>query len=182
MGETKARRETTRMQLGIMLKVQDPPAGGHFAVVCAEAIEAAVAADRAGLDACFVQEHHFSPDDYLPAPLVLCAAIAARTERIRVGTLIMQLPLYHPLRVAEDGAVIDNLSGGRLILACGLGLVPREFAPFEIDVKRAVSRYEEGLEIIRRAWTEERFSFAGKRFAFEDVSVRPRPVQQPHPP
>jgi alkanesulfonate monooxygenase SsuD/methylene tetrahydromethanopterin reductase-like flavin-dependent oxidoreductase (luciferase family) len=109
-------------------------------------------------------------------------AIAARTQRIQVNTGIMVLPVWHPLRVAEDVAVLDVISGGRTGLGVGLGLVEREYEQFGIDIKHAVGLLAEEIEILKRAWTEDRFSFHGRHFDFADVSLQPKPIQKPRPP
>ena len=130
----------------------------------------------------FVPEHHQMPDGYLPAPLTFLAALAARTQRAELGTGIMQLPLFHPLQIAEQGAVIDNLSKGRFILGAGLGLIEKEFAAFEIPLSEAASRFTESVEILKRAWAGETFSHQGRHFQFTDVTITPRPVRRPRPP
>lgn len=122
----------------------------------AEALEEVAEADRLGFDTVWMSEHHFSGDGFLPSPLVMAAAIAARTRRIRIGTSIMVLPLHHPLRVAEDAAVVDLISGGRLILGVAAGYTEAEFAGFGIDRKQRASRLEEGVDIIRQAHTAGR--------------------------
>src|SRR5258707_2642879 len=109
-------------------------------------------------------------------------AIAARTSRIRVGTGIAILHLYHRSRLGEDCAVIDIISKGRLILGVGLGYQEGDFAAFGLKVSDRVSLFEEGIEILRRAWTEEKVYFVGKRHTLQNVAVTPKPVQKPHPP
>jgi alkanesulfonate monooxygenase SsuD/methylene tetrahydromethanopterin reductase-like flavin-dependent oxidoreductase (luciferase family) len=118
----------------------------------------------------------------LPSPLPLAAALAARTSTIRLGTGIAILPLYHPIRLAEDCAVIDIISKGRLILGVGQGYQEGDFAAFGLKVSDRVSLFEESIEILRRAWTEEKVYFVGKRYTLQNVMVTPKPVQKPHPP
>lgn len=170
------------MKFGIVLNTEDPPAGAHIDRVIDEACVEAQVAEECGFDGCFAVENHQMPNGMIPSPLILAAAVAARTKRIRVGTDIVILPLYHPVRVAEDGAVIDNLSKGRFILGVASGFLRSDFAAFGVPFSRRVSLFEEGVEIIRRAWTEERFSFVGKRFDLKNLSIMPRPMQKPHPP
>jgi probable F420-dependent oxidoreductase len=147
-------------------------------------------AERVGFDGVFFGQHHQAVripgrqvfQDRIVGNLLLCAAVAARTERVDIGTAIHILPLSHPIQVAEDTAAIDIISGGRLILGVGIGYQPRDFEAFGIPMAQRVSRFEESLEILRRAWTEDNFSFVGKRFTLRNVSITPKPMQKPHPP
>ncbi len=147
-----------------------------------EILREAELAESVGFDSVFVPEHHMMPDGYLPAPQVLLGAIASRTSRIRLGTSILQLPEWHPINVAEAWSVLENLSSGRTILGVGLGLVESEFRLFGREVKDGSQLFEEQIEIIRRAWTQPSFSFQGRFYQFENVSITPRVIQQPHPP
>jgi probable F420-dependent oxidoreductase len=144
--------------------------------------EAVLHAEAQGFDGCLFGEHHGSPANDRPQLLILLAALAARTKRIRLGTSILLSPLYDPVQVAESAAMVDQISRGRLILGLGLGYQRQDFQHFGIPFSHRVSRFEEGIEVIRRAWTEERLSFEGKRYRYQDISVHPRPYQQPHPP
>jgi probable F420-dependent oxidoreductase len=110
------------------------------------------------------------------------AAIASRTQRLRLGTGVLLLPLYHPLALAEEGAMVDMISGGRLILGLGAGYAPEEFSAFGISIKERGSRLEEGASLLRRLWTEEHVSHEGRHYRVVDVTLGPRPVQQPRPP
>jgi alkanesulfonate monooxygenase SsuD/methylene tetrahydromethanopterin reductase-like flavin-dependent oxidoreductase (luciferase family) len=133
-------------------------------------------------DGIFVSEHHFYEDGYLPAAQVLLAAIATRTERVTIGTNLIQLPLHHPVRLAEEALVLDILSGGRLQLGLGMGYYGQEFEGLGVDVKHRPSRTEEGLAIIRAAFSGEPFSFEGKRFAMSEIHVMPPPIRPGGPP
>jgi probable F420-dependent oxidoreductase len=117
-----------------------------------------------------------------PQLLVLLAALAARTRSIRLGTSILLSPLVHPVQLAESASMVDVISKGRLVLGLGLGYQPQDFRQFGVPFRERVSRFEEGIEVLRRAWTEERFSHAGRHFELDDVAIHPRPVQRPHPP
>lgn len=139
-------------------------------------------AEELGFDYFWLSEHHFVPEGHSPAPLTLAAAVAARTERIRLGTCVYLLPLHHPLQVAEEVATLDIVSGGRFELGVGLGYRPHEFAAFGIDRGARASRMDESCEILRRAWTQDGWSFEGRHFCLDDVSIHPRPLQDPHPP
>ena len=145
-------------------------------------LDQAALADRLGFDHVWFTEHHFLEDGYLPAFQPLAGAIAARTERIRISTDIALLPLYHPIRLAEELAVLDHISHGRIELGIGMGYVPDEFAAFGVPLKNRVSMTEEGIDILRGAWGDGAFSYSGKRYRFDDVDVHPKPVQPGGPP
>ena len=139
-------------------------------------------AEELGFDTVWLPEHHFSPDDgYDPNPLTVAAAIAARTERIKIGTWLLLLPLHNALEVAEQAALVDIISGGRLQLGLGLGYRKEEFDAFGIARRARAGRMEEGLEVIRRALGNEQFSFKGRHYNIENGSVYPKPIQQPLP-
>ena len=153
----------------------------------AEAFEAAFdlvdAAERWGLDAIWLAELHFSPArSVLSAPLALAAAIAARTRRIKIGTAVQVIPLCHPLQLAEEVATIDHISHGRLIFGVGRSGFARTYAHYGVPYAESRERFAETLEIVKRAWTQESFSFEGEHFQFHDVCVVPKPYQSPHPP
>src|SRR5260370_9539085 len=120
--------------------------------IYAQALELAERADRLGLDSVWVSEHHFVDDGYLPALLPLCAAIAGRTERVEIGTGVVLTPLHDPLRLAEDAAVTDLISGGRLILGIGLGWRAEEFEAFGVPLAERVPRTLASIDTMRRAW------------------------------
>lgn len=160
------------------------PAGSPFTLqdVYAQTFEQLTLLDRLGLDLVWFSEHHFVEDGYLPNFVPVAGAAAAVTERMRISTDIALVPFAHPLRLAEDLAVLDNISGGRMEFGAGLGYAPHEFRAFGIPVSRRVSLTEETLDILRLAWSGERFSYDGKRYRFDDVTVTPRPVQPGGPP
>lgn len=142
--------------------------------------EQAAWAERYGWDSVVVGEHH-SLDEYLPNPLMAAMYIAARTNRIRVGSYIALAPLYNPIRLAEDAAMLDLFSGGRLFLALGAGYQPLDFSVFGIPLSQRVSRLEECVEILRRAFSGERFSYEGRRYVVRDFALEPKPLQKPRP-
>ncbi len=146
-----------------------------------ETIRECERAEAAGFDSVWLGEHHNNPVLY-PAPLLGLAAIAARTSRVSLGTGVLLLPLYHPMCVAEEGAMVDMISGGRLILGVGVGYAPEEFAAFGLSVKQRGSRMDEGAALLRRLWTETNVTHQGRYYRVEDATVGPRPVQQPAPP
>ncbi len=145
-------------------------------------VDLCVEAEELGFDTIWLTEHHFVEDGYSPSMLPLAAAIAARTKRIRIGTFVLLMPLHNPLQVAEDAATIDVLSNGRFDLGLGQGYVPREFAGFNIPREERSRRLREGVEILRRVFTEDNVTFEGKSYAVRDVTLYPKPVQRPHPP
>jgi alkanesulfonate monooxygenase SsuD/methylene tetrahydromethanopterin reductase-like flavin-dependent oxidoreductase (luciferase family) len=139
-------------------------------------------AESLGFDTVWLPEHHFSPrDGYNPSPLVTAAAIAARTSTIKIGTWLVLLPLGHAVRVAEDTAVLDNLSDGRFLLGAGLGYRKEEFEAYGVTRESRGRRMEEGLQILRRALDGERFSFSGRYYDIENLEIFPKPIQHPYP-
>ena len=158
--------------------------GGEMTMtdVYAATIEQAVLADQLGFDHIWFTEHHFLEDGYLPAFQPLAGAIAARTKQIRISNDIALLPLYHPIRLAEELAVLDQISNGRMEFGIGMGYVPKEFDAFGVPLRNRVSMTDEAIEILRLAWGEEPFSFRGKRYNLSDIDVHPKPVQPGGPP
>ncbi|HTQ33724.1 MAG TPA: LLM class flavin-dependent oxidoreductase [Stellaceae bacterium] len=140
------------------------------------------AAEEWGLDVVWLAEIHMNPTrSLLSAPLTVAAAIAARTHRIKIGTAVQILPLGHPLRLAEETATIDQISNGRLIFGVGRSAFPRAYNAYGISYEESPQRFAESLDIIKKAWTEESASYQGRWHSFEDFTLVPRPVQQPHP-
>ena len=150
--------------------------------VYAATIEQAVLADELGFDHVWFTEHHFLEDGYLPAFQPLAGAIAARTKQIRISNDIALLPLYHPIRLAEELAVLDQISNGRMEFGIGMGYVPKEFDAFGVPLRNRVSMTDEAIEILRLAWGEGPFSFKGKRYNLSNIDVHPKPVQPGGPP
>lgn len=138
-------------------------------------------ADQMGFDSAWLTEHHFLNDGYCPSSLVTGAAIAARTKKIRIGTGVLLMPLHDPVRIAEDAAVVDLISGGRLILGLGLGYRPEEFAGFGRSLKERKGRMEESIEILNKSWMDGPFDHNGKYYKLENINVTPKPVQRPIP-
>ena len=132
--------------------------------------------DANGIGMAVISEHHGVEDGYLPSPLVLAAAIASRTTKMSISISALLVPLHDPLRLAEDIAVLDLLSGGRVVIIAGLGYRHEEFEMFGIDKARRGRRLDENLTVMKQAWTGEPFEYAGRT-----VRVTPRPMTQPHP-
>ncbi len=171
------------MRFGLTTDFRNPPGSGKSsAQVYAEIIEAMVFAESIGFDAAYIFEHHFTGDDYVSSPLIAATAIAAKTRRLRVGPDIAILPLYSPVRAAEDGAVLDVISNGRLDFGVGLGYRSEEYAGHGIDINHKGSLANEALQIIRRLWQGETVNFHGKHFNVEGARLSPQPVQKPNPP
>ena len=137
--------------------------------------------DRLGYDGVGFNEHHTSPYGLMNSPNLLAAAAAQRTKRLKLLIYGNLLPLHDPLRLAEELAMLDCLSNGRLISGFARG-IPREYNVYNVPLTESRARFEEAWEIIRRAWTEEVFSYDGQFWSYKDVAIWPRPVQQPHPP
>jgi alkanesulfonate monooxygenase SsuD/methylene tetrahydromethanopterin reductase-like flavin-dependent oxidoreductase (luciferase family) len=145
-------------------------------------LEESVIAEELGFDAVWASEHHFAEDAWNPSPFTFLAAVAAQTRRVRVGPYVLLLPLHNPVRVAEDVAVLDNISRGRVDLPVGVGSAPEEFRSFGIPFNERLGRTFEGLRVIERCFAGEAFSHTGKYYEFPDVRMTTRPVQQPGPP
>lgn len=138
--------------------------------------------EQTGYDAVWLAEHHFSTYSVCPSIHIMGAHIAARTERLRIGTGVSLAPFYHPLRLAEEVALLDVLSDGRVNWGAGRGFDPTEFRAFDVDFAESHPRLREGVEVVLKAWGEERLTHHGNFHHFEDVEVLPKPVQTPHPP
>jgi probable F420-dependent oxidoreductase len=145
-------------------------------------LAAAREAEELGYDGLHVVEHHFQPDGYLPSPLMALAAAAGVTEHVRLATNILLVPLYNPVKLAEDIAVLDNLCDGRLAVGVSPGYVSEEFAGLMVPYPERFRRLEEALDLMQAAWSQETFSFDGEFFTVPETRLSPRPVQQPHPP
>lgn len=137
--------------------------------------------DQAGFDSVWITEHHFVEDGYLAASMPMLAAIAARTRKVKIGSYVILVPFYNPLRLAEDTALIDVISKGRLRLGLGIAYRLEEFDVFQVPRNERLGRTLETVEILKRAWTGERFSFEGKHFKISNALVRPQPISSPYP-
>jgi len=171
------------LRFGVCYDFRNPPDSGVTdRALYAEVLEQVRWLDEIGADLVWFTEHHFVDDGYLPSWTPVAGAMAAVTDRVRFGTDICLLPFNHPVRLAEDLAVLDNLSGGRVELGVGMGYAPHEFRGFGLPVSRRVSLMDEGIEVLQRCFTGERFSYRGKRYQLEDVVITPGYVQEGGPP
>jgi probable F420-dependent oxidoreductase len=170
------------VKFGLMWPLRNPPGSGRaLADIYADSLEEIVAAEQLGFHSAWLTEHHFCEDEYLPAVMPALAAVAARTTTIRLGPYVLLLPLYNPVRLAEDAAVVDVISNGRLDLAMGVGYREEEFAGVGVDRRKRGRRHDEATQIMLRAWEDGPLSFDGEVFQVEGVEVTPKPIQRPVP-
>lgn len=155
-----------------------PIEGGHF---YRDAMEEVVRAEELGFDSVWMEEHHSVTDHYWPSPLPVLAGFATRTTRMRLGTDILVAPFYHPVRLAEDAAMLDVMSGGRFVLGIAIGYKPDEFALYGAALEKRGARFEEQLAVMKALWTQDRVAFHGTYYTV-DGRLEPRPVTRPHPP
>ncbi len=168
------------MNFGLWYDFRNPEAWRRpFDAFYADTLAQIERAENLGFDSIWLTEHHFCDDGYTPSPLVLAAAIGARTERMRIGTNLMLLPLHDPVRLAEDAATLSLTTNGRFDLGLGIGYRQLEFDQFGKKLSNRPSMMEEGVEIIRRGWTGEPVNFSGKRYNVGDLAITPAPVVPP---
>jgi alkanesulfonate monooxygenase SsuD/methylene tetrahydromethanopterin reductase-like flavin-dependent oxidoreductase (luciferase family) len=149
----------------------------------AEAFAQIDAAEHWGLDVMWLAELHFDPQrSLLSAPLSIASAVAARTSRIRIGIAVQVLPLCHPLRIAEEGATVDQISGGRLIFGVGRSGLPRTYEDYGISYAESRDRFVEVLDIVEQAWSQPAVCYEGQYYSFKNIAVAPSPLQKPLPP
>ncbi|HEY5543478.1 MAG TPA: LLM class flavin-dependent oxidoreductase [Candidatus Binatia bacterium] len=146
-----------------------------------ELLEQILLTERLGFDDAWFAEHHHSDYGMLASPNLIIATLAPRTQHLRFGNLVNVLPLYDPMRLAEECGMLDILTGGRLNVGLGRG-VPRDDLKHGLDRDTAQARFEEGIEILMRSWTGETFTYSGKAWSYIDIICRPQPLQKPHPP
>jgi probable F420-dependent oxidoreductase len=171
-----------RIGIGLFTGQIPPGSARTFAREYRETVELVRLAEALGFDSAWVSEHHGSSDGYFPSLLVVLAAFAEATSRIRLGTGVVLTPLHDPLRLAEDAATVDQLSDGRLTLGLGSAWRREEFRMLGVPFSERKARTIETIEILRRAWTGERFSFEGEIFGYDRVRVTPPPAQPHGPP
>jgi probable F420-dependent oxidoreductase len=162
-----------RLKIGFI-----PIEGGHY---YKEALEEVARAEELGFDSVWMEEHHSVADHYWPSPLTVLAGFATRTSKVMLGTDIAVAAFHHPVRLAEDVAMLDVMSGGRITLGIAIGYKPDEFALYGVELARRGARFEEQLAIMKGLWTQGSVSFKGTYYTVEG-RLEPRPVTKPHPP
>jgi probable F420-dependent oxidoreductase len=163
----------TRLKIGFI-----PSEGGHF---WREALDEVTRAEELGFDSVWMEEHHSVTNHYWPSPLTVLAGFATRTSRMTLGTDILVAPFYHPVRLAEDVAMLDVISGGRFTLGVAIGYKPDEFALYGTALEKRGARFEEQLRIMTRLWAGERVEHRGTYYTV-DGRLEPPPLTKPHPP
>jgi alkanesulfonate monooxygenase SsuD/methylene tetrahydromethanopterin reductase-like flavin-dependent oxidoreductase (luciferase family) len=171
------------MKVGLFSELQCPP-DKSVPQAYDDLVEEAVIADQSGFGTYWLAELHFVRDfSVMAAPQLVAATMAAKTRRLRLGIAVFLLPVHHPLRLAEEAATLDILSDGRLDFGAGRGHpFTRVYEGFEVPASESRQRFDECLEIVRRAWTEPRLTYRGKFNSFDDFELLPKPLQKPHPP
>ena len=170
------------MKFGILQFFSWPERRIALPTVYQRALQRIEIMDRTGYDAVWLTEHHFSDYSVCPSIPVLGTYAAARTKRLHIGAGVTLAAFYHPLRLAEELALLDILSGGRVKWGAGRGFDAREFQAFGIPQEESAARFHEVVDVVLQAWTSDRLTYHGKYFSFKDVEVLPKPLQQPHPP
>jgi probable F420-dependent oxidoreductase len=155
-----------------------PIEGGHY---YNEALDEVTRAEALGFDSVWMEEHHSVTDHYWPSPLPVLAGFATRTSTMILGTDIVVAAFHHPVRLAEDVAMLDVMSNGRVVLGIAIGYKPDEFALYGAELEKRGARFEEQLAIIKGLWTEDGISFKGRYYQLEGT-LEPKPVAKPHPP
>ena len=172
-----------KIRFGLWYDFRNPPAWKRpYDQLYNEIIDQIVWGEENGFDDIWLSEHHFIEDGYSPSLLPIAGAIASRTKNIHIGTSVMLLPFHNPVRLAEDAATVDVISGGRFELGVGVGYKVEEFESFAVSSKERGARTNEGLEIIRRLWEGETLTFEGKYYTVTKAKLTPEPIQQPRPP
>jgi len=162
-----------RLKIGFI-----PIEGGHFFT---EALQEVVRGEELGFDSIWMEEHHSVVDHYWPSPLPVLAGFATRTSKVMLGTDILVAPFYHPVRLAEDIALLDVMSGGRFVLGVAIGYKPDEFALYGAELEKRGARFEEQLAIMKGLWTQDSILFKGRYYQVEG-KLEPKPLTKPHPP
>ena len=170
------------MKVGVLQFFGWPDRSQPLSSVYDLALERIAIMDSAGYDAVWLAEHHFSSFSVCPSVHMMGVMAAARTRRLRIGTGVSLAPFYNPLRLAEEVALLDVLSGGRVNWGAGRGFERSEFKAFAIPGEESAARFHETVDIVIKAWTHERLSYQGKFHSYDGVEVLPKPLQQPHPP
>ena len=170
------------MKFGVLQFFSWPERRVPLPTVYARALERIDLMDRTGYDAVWLAEHHFTSYSVCPSVHLMGMHVAGRTRNLRIGTAVSLAAFYHPLRLAEEVALLDVLTNGRVNWGAGRGFDPTEFRAFGVPKEESADRFREAVEIVLAAWRNERLTFEGEYWQFEDVEVLPKPLQSPHPP
>src|SRR5262245_52875933 len=170
------------MKVGVLQFFSWPDRSRPLEQVYARALERIDVMEDTGYDAVWLAEHHFTGYSVCPSVHLMGTHVAARTRRLRIGTAVTLAALSHPLRIAEEVALLDVLSGGRVNWGAGRGFERSEFEAFGVPIHESAPRFREAVEIVLAAWTQPRVSFEGRFHRVKDVELMPKPLQQPHPP
>src|SRR2546428_4489001 len=170
------------MKVGVLQFFSWPERRVAIETVYDRALERIEIMDRTGYDAVWLAEHHFHSFSVCPSVHMMGVHVAARTRRMRIGTAVSLAAFYNPLRLAEEVALVDVLSGGRVNWGAGRGFDRAEFQAFGVPVEESSDRFRECVEIVLAAWRQERVSYHGRFWQYDDIEVLPKPLQAPHPP
>lgn len=170
------------MKFGVLQFFSWPDRRVELDTVYRRAFDRIAIMDQAGYDAVWLAEHHFSSYSICPSVHMMGTHVAAHTKHLRIGTAVSLAAFYHPLRLAEEVALLDVLTEGRVNWGAGRGFDPTEFRAFNVQPQESVDRFQEAVDIVLEAWTNDRLTYRGKYWNFEDVEVLPKPFQKPHPP
>ena len=170
------------MQFGVSNFFEHPAGEKTEQRILQEQLQTLRMAEDMGFDYVWAPEHHFTEYGFCASPMLTLASLATVTKRVRLGTAVVTLPLNDPVRIAEEAAMVDLISDGRLDLGVGRGFQPGEFQGFGVDQAQSQEIFDEALQIIKSAWTRETIAFQGRHFQIAEHAVRPKPIQRPHPP
>ena len=162
-----------RLKIGFI-----PIEGGHY---YQESLQEVTRAEELGFDSVWMEEHHSVTNHYWPSPFTVLAGFATRTSKVLLGTDIAVAAFHHPVRLAEDVALLDIMSGGRAVLGIAIGYKPDEFALYGVELEKRGARFEEQLAIVKGLWTKDSVSFKGRYYSVEG-RLEPKPMTRPHPP
>lgn len=169
------------MKFGVLQFFSWPGRRGDLSTVYERALDRIRTMDSNGYDTVWLAEHHFSTYSVCPSVHVMAMHAADITKNLRIGTAVSLAPFYHPLRLAEEVALLDNLTGGRINWGVGRGFDAREFRAFDVPSEESRSRLQECVDIVLKSWTEDRLTYQGKYHQIEDVEILPKPLQNPLP-
>jgi alkanesulfonate monooxygenase SsuD/methylene tetrahydromethanopterin reductase-like flavin-dependent oxidoreductase (luciferase family) len=170
------------MKVGVLQFFSWPERRFPLGEVYERALQRIDVMDEGGYDAVWLAEHHFNTFSVCPSVHMMGTMVAARTKRLRIGMGVSLAAFYHPLRLAEEVALLDHFSGGRVNWGAGRGFDAKEFKAFGIDRDESYPRFREHFEIVLEAWKQERLTYKGQFWDFDGVEVLPKPLQEPHPP